>query len=310
MMSAQPSNPGRSSTDIYYIHRGPVPRYLLYSMENTRVFNPAARIFLIGDHSHAQLSGLGVTLVPISELPQNEIEVFQKSYKHTSGNPEGFERFCFTRWFLLKEAMLVNNSDIVLHLDSDCMIFDTAQSLTQRLLPPPTLCYYGTSGNPHVALFRKEGLISLTATLLSLFDSDLFHNWTKTNWLADRQYFCDMTGLTHHLRTHPGVVNSKIVWDDAMVEQTMSEADGCGLWPGPKKMKRVQWRDEEGKLIPYLKILASNQQVRALALHYKGASKRRMRRFNSLSSSQFRRSLNKFIFNNIAPINVLSALKR
>ncbi|MBN8419433.1 MAG: hypothetical protein J0L73_10990 [Verrucomicrobia bacterium] len=310
MITAQPSPPDSSSTDIYYIHRGPIPRYLLQSMENTRVFNPVARIFLIGDHSHAQLSRLGVTLVPISELPQNEIEAFQKSYKHTSGNPEGFERFCFTRWFLLKEAMLVNNSSIVLHLDSDCMIFDTTQALTQRLLPASALCYYGSSGNPHVALFRKEGLVSLTKTLLTLFDSDLYHNWSKTNWLADRQYFCDMTGLIHHLRTHPAQVNSQITWNDAMLEQTMSEADGCELWPGPKKLKRVQWREKDGKLIPHLRNLAGNQWMRALALHYKGASKRRMRRFNTLASTHPGRLLKKFIYNHIPPVNLLSALKR
>ena len=106
MTSATPSPTDSAPTDIYYVHSGPIPRYLLCSLENTRVFNPDARIFLIGDHTHAQFDRLEVTLVPIKDLPQTELEVFQKSYVHTSGNPEGFERFCFSRWFLLKEAML------------------------------------------------------------------------------------------------------------------------------------------------------------------------------------------------------------
>lgn len=310
MIPAEQNHLDNSATDIYYIHRGPVPRYLLCSLENTRVFNPDARIFLIGDHTHAKFDRLEVTLVAIKDLPQGELEAFQKSYVHTSGNPEGFERFCFSRWFLLKEAMLACKSDTALHLDSDCMIFDTAQSLRHRLLPPTALCYYGISGNPHVALFRKEGIASLTATLSGLFDSELYRNWAKTNWLAEREYFCDMTGLCHHLRLHPGHINTQIVWDDAMLEQTMPETDGYERWPGPKKLKRVQWREEGGKLIPYLKNLTSNQWVRALALHYKGASKRRMRRFNALSSSLLGRNVKKLIFNNIAPINLLSALKR
>lgn len=309
MNSATPSPPDNAPTDIYYIHRGPIPRYLLCSLENTRVFNPDARLFLIGDHSHAQFGRLEVTLVAIKDLPQTELEAFQKSYVHTSGNPEGFERFCFSRWFLLKEAMLACGSDTALHLDSDCMIFDTAQALTQRLLPPPAVCYYGTSGNPHVAVFRKEGIAGLTATLSGLFDSDLHRTWVKTDWLAARQYFCDMTGLGEHRRLHPEQVRSQMVWDDAILEQTMSEADGYERWPGPKKLKRVQWREEGEKLVPYLRSLTSNQWVRALALHYKGAAKRRMRKFNTLSSSRLKRRVSKWMFNNIAPINLLSGFK-
>lgn len=310
MTPAAQSHLDNSATDIYYIHRGPVPRYLLCSLENTRVFNPDARIFLIGDHTHAQFDRLEVTLVAIKDLPQDELEAFQKTYIHTSGNPEGFERFCFSRWFLLKEAMLACNSDTALHLDSDCMIFDTAKALTQRLLPPPALCYYGTSGNPHVAVFRNEGIDGLTATLSGLFDSELHRNWVKTDWLAERQYFCDMTGLGEHRRLHPKQILSEMAWDDAIVEQTMSEPNGYECWPGSKKLKRVQWREAGGKLIPYLRNLTTNQWVRALALHYKGSAKRRIRRFNSLSSSRLGRNVRKFIFNNIPPINLLSALKR
>lgn len=306
MTSATPSPTDSAPTDIYYVHSGPIPRYLLCSLENTRVFNPDARIFLIGDHTHAQFDRLEVTLVPIKDLPQTELEVFQKSYVHTSGNPEGFERFCFSRWFLLKEAMLACGSDTALHLDSDCMIFDTAQALTQRLLPPPALCYYGTSGNPHVAVFRKEGIAGLTATLSGLFDSELHRNWLKTGWLAERQYFCDMTGLGEHRRLNPKQIHSQMVWDDAIVEQTMSEPDGYERWPGPKKLKRVQWREEGGKLIPYLRNLNSNQWVRALALHYKGSAKRRMRKFNKISQNFVRRALARKWFNSIPPINLLS----
>ncbi len=310
MNSATPSPPDSAPTDLYYVHRGPIPRYLLCSMENTRVFNPDARLFMIGDHTHAQFDRLEVTLVAIKDLPQTDLEAFQKSYIHTSGNPEGFERFCFSRWFLLKEAMLACGSDTALHLDSDCMIFDTAQALTQRLLPPPAVCYYGTSGNPHVAVFRTEGIAGLTATLSGLFDSELHRDWVKIDWLAARQYFCDMTGLGEHRRLHPEQVSSQIVWEDAMLEQTMSETEGYERWPGPKKLKRVQWREEGGKLVPYLRYLTSNQWVRALALHYKGAAKRRMRCFNPLSSSRLKRRLRRFIFNTVPPINLLSALKR
>ena len=306
MNPAPQSHQDNPVTDIYYIHRGPVPRYLLCSMENTRVFNPGARIFLIGDHTHAQFDRLEVSLISIGALPQSELEAFQKSYIHTSGNPEGFERFCFSRWFLLKEAMLACDTETALHLDSDCMIFDTAQALTQRLLPQSALCYYGTSGNPHVALFRKEGIAGLTATLSGLFDSELHRDWVKIDWLTARQYFCDMTGLGEHRRLHPEQVSSQMVWDDAILEQTMSEADGYEIWPGPKKLKRVQWREEGGTLIPYLRNLTSNQWVRALALHYKGSAKRRMRRFNKMSRTYVLRALARHWFNSIPPINLLS----
>ncbi len=289
--------------DIYYIHRGKIPHYLLCSIENTRVFNPKTRIFLVGDASHSKFKRLGVSLISFNSLPQGDHDAFQATYRHTSGNPEAFERFCFARWFYLHEAVRINGSEVTLHLDSDCMIFESAEELMQRLLPEKAQCYFGPEGNPHLALFHREGISSLITTLLTLFKTDYFHQWSQSNWKEARRFFCDMAGLDYYSQQHLDVVNQQTQWEDAIVEQTMSMDHGFATWPGPKKLKRVQWRIEDDKLIPYLNRLSDGSYVRALALHYKGASKRYMRNFNRISDFYLSRKVRSYLNNHLPPIN-------
>jgi hypothetical protein len=296
--------------DIYYIHRGKIPRYLLCSMENTRVFNPGARIFLLGDASHTTFKRLGVTLIPLNTLPHDDLDFFHASYRHTSGNPEEFERFCFARWFYLHEAVRANDSKIAIHLDSDCLIFDSADALGQRLLPESALCYFGPEGNPHLALFRPEGISGMVTTLRTLFQTEYYRDWAQMNWREMRRFFCDMAGLDFYVQQYPGAVFDQIEWPDAIVEQTMSVAHGFDLWPGRKKLKRVQWRIEQGKLVPYLSRVADGSQVRALALHYKGASKRYMRRFNQVSDFSLAQKIRTFLNNHLPPINRSAAFMK
>lgn len=296
--------------DIYYIHRGKIPRYLLCSMENTRVFNPDARIFLLGDASHPRFNRLGVTLIPFDTLPHEDLDFFQASYRHTSGNPEAFERFCFARWFYLHEAVRANGTEIAIHLDSDCLIFETADALAQRLLPEKALCYFGPDGNPHLALFRPEGISGMAATLRTLFQTEYYRDWAQMNWREMRRFFCDMAGLDYYVQQNPGAVFDQTEWPDAIVEQTMSVAHGYTLWPGRKKLKRVQWRIKHDKLVPYLSRTADSSQVRALALHYKGASKRYMRRFNKVSDFALAQKVRCFLNNHIPPINRSTVFKK
>jgi hypothetical protein len=48
---------------------------------------------------------------------------FQKIYKHYSPNGFIYERFCFLRWFLLRDFMLAHGLKHVLHLDSDVLLY-------------------------------------------------------------------------------------------------------------------------------------------------------------------------------------------
>ena len=299
-----------AQSDIYYVHRGPVPKYLIYSIENTRAFNPHARIFLIGDKISRAINRLGVNFIPFQDLPQDDHNEFQRSYIHTSVNPEPFERFCFSRWFYLNHAMAVNKSEIAIHLDSDCMIFDSVDSLVQRLLSPEFECYYGQGSAPHVAIFRKAGIANLIKTLLSLFNSDFYLDFSKSNWRELRHGFSDMAGLNYHHMQNSHEINSQIIWSDGIIEQTISVSHGFEIWPGAKSLKKVRWEFENGKLVPYLKDVAKQKWIRAFALHYKGSCKRRMKLFNRKGRPLPAQVLARYYFNHVPPINLWERIKR
>ena len=247
--------------------------------------------------------------MPFQDLPQDDHNEFQKSYIHTSVNPEPFERFCFARWFYLNHAMEANNSEIAIHLDSDCMIFDRVESLVQRLLPSAFQCYYGQGSTPHVAIFRKAGIAGLIESLLSLFNSGFYLDFSKSNWRELRHGFSDMAGLNYHYMQHSNEINSQIIWPDGIIEETMSVSHGFEIWPGEKHLKKVRWEFENGRLVPYLKDLAKQKWIRAFALHYKGSCKRRMKPFNIQARPLLAQMLARHYFNQVPPINLWERLK-
>lgn len=292
--------------DIYYIHQGPVPGYLRCTIENTRAFNPGARLCLITDQpvgSQAFLRHMKVDVILIQDLQSEQERSFQQRYRHTSGNPEAFERFCFARWFYLHEAVRRQQSAAALHLDSDCMLFEEAGLLAQRLLPDQHDCYIGKGRVPHLALFTPQSLEGLTHSLEGIFDTAFFRDWEKSSWLQERRYFCDIAGLSHYTATTQHQVHMPILWPDAMIEQTMSAASGFECWPGPKTLKRVHWRSHGHLLQPSLRKQQDQTLIRALALHYKGAAKRRMRPFNRPGEPPLLRRLRCHWLNTVPPLN-------
>lgn len=292
--------PINSPTDLYYIHHGPIPSYLLYSMENSRVFNPTARIFLIGNNRNSALDRLDVTLIPFEELPQADHDAFLRSYIHTSSNPEPFERFCFSRWFYLNEAVKAVRSRFALHLDSDCMMFTDACTLPDRLLPERQQCYFGPGGAPQLALFTPEGIQSLTNLMKEVFNLQYYNDWVNSGHNLN---FCDMAVLDYHAKLNPAMVHQRIRWPDAIIDQTMSLSEGFEVWSGKKTLKQVTWIEENGHLVPMLKEQNTGKLISSLALHYKGSRKRYMRPFNRLHDKWFRLKVRRLWLNMAKPIN-------
>ncbi|MEI6537327.1 MAG: hypothetical protein WCN98_18435 [Verrucomicrobiaceae bacterium] len=123
---------------IVFIHKGggvvfnDAPfNYLNFATLQARLFNPDADIWVIGDspcldsllpfHSHS----VDLTLF------QDSITEVAGIYKHLSPNNPDIEMFCIARWFVLREWMRQNKIDRCLHLDSDVLLYENAQTLNR-----------------------------------------------------------------------------------------------------------------------------------------------------------------------------------
>jgi len=95
-----------------FVHLG-APEYLDYVLKLTRK-NNTGRIILLGDESNKEIA------------IRNKVEHYLVSdynqsipYYHVSVNGEKYEKFCFERWFIIKNFVLKNSIPQFVHSDSD-----------------------------------------------------------------------------------------------------------------------------------------------------------------------------------------------
>jgi hypothetical protein len=94
--------------------------YLPYTLGQAKMKNLNSPVILIGDDTNNVFPF--ATHVHMNRYCRQAVE-FQKIYKHYSPNGFIYERFCFLRWFLLRDFMLAHGLKHVLHLDSDVLLY-------------------------------------------------------------------------------------------------------------------------------------------------------------------------------------------
>lgn len=164
---------------IIYVHYGPLPRYLLHTIENSRVFNPQTPIYVIGDHFNHRLHKFSVQFVSFSELETKEHRFFLKNYEHISTESVTFERFCIIRWFHMWQLMRKYGIQQAIHCDSDCFLFTNTDSLHEQLSLFDLTTAQG--GCPHFALIHRP-LDDLIQYCLSVFSDKTGLAQRKEQW--------------------------------------------------------------------------------------------------------------------------------
>lgn len=109
---------------IVFVHRGGLPfigdRFLRIALRQAQLASPLNQIFLMTDYRRPWLPG--INQVRLGDLG-NPAGTFQKSYRHASSNYRRYERFCFSRWFYVREFMKQRGIERACVLDSDIMLF-------------------------------------------------------------------------------------------------------------------------------------------------------------------------------------------
>ncbi|MGM0440068.1 MAG: hypothetical protein ACQEP8_03025 [Chlamydiota bacterium] len=270
------------SKAIFFIHRSPFPVYLWRAIESARFFNPDISIFLLCDNYKdipTHFHKLSIEILEFQNLETSDHRRFIENYQHISGNPFEYERFCFSRWFYLSAAMEKFKINSALHLDSDCLLFDSFDALEEQLHPWKVALSEG--GGPHCTYIKGslKGLIDL-----------INGRFADENYLAEKRklmeqaaqenrrvFLCDMNILSEYVDNSSKAVDYTTLTLPKVIEQNMNLLQG---FKGRRRSKRVYWKVYRGMLLPYLKRQVDGQLIPAYALHYKGGAKRRIKSFN------------------------------
>ena len=266
---------------LIFVHTGPIPNYLLYAIENARVFNPDCSIYLIGDRSHHRLDQLKVECVPIESVDSPRHQQFLQNYEHISSLSEPFERFCFSRWFFVDQLIETKGLHQAVHLDSDCMLFCQFDHIVSKL--ERWKLAMSMEGGPHCA-FLNGGTKGLTDSILRLFTDPSERKRRREFYEQGVQSgqnhgLNDMVTLREYVYSHPSccVDYSNLHNLGGIFEHSLDCSHGFQM---KGRRKRILWQQEDGMLIPYLQRIDTRERVRALCLHFKGGCKRRMAPFN------------------------------
>ncbi|MGE0636668.1 MAG: hypothetical protein AB7G44_15720 [Bacteroidia bacterium] len=103
---------------IIFVHRSN-SAYLKYTLKQARYFNPETPVYLIGDESNNKYDF--ITHINIDKY-LDSAQKFSEIYVHMSHAPFEFEKFCFERWFIVKDFVTKNNISQFLCLDSDVLL--------------------------------------------------------------------------------------------------------------------------------------------------------------------------------------------
>ena len=272
-------------TFLFY-HYGKIPKYLEYAIEHVRIFNPIAEVYLIteSEKSTSKLDCLGIKKFLMSDFESEKLSEFRRCYKHLSNYSEKYERFCFERWFASEAIRQKNTEKIYIMVDSDVAVFGNVLQMLDYLPD----CEISIAGNcPHFTFLKGSLDVFLDYILDNYINPAKFQKLESMyNGGIDNGHsinLSDMTLLHLQMQNSRQIKNYKKDTAVGFVDTNIHIPEGFDhLQLRRRQRKKIFWRLENGRVIPYFKI--RNEFIKAFALHFQGPGKRVFKRFNSLDA--------------------------
>jgi hypothetical protein len=273
-----------SSISFLFFHYGKVPDYLAHAIEHVRIFNPEAEIQLITDSikNTSVLDRFGVRNSRIEDYPSEGLEQFKRSYRHISCFNEKFERFVLERWFVAETIRQSAPDRIYVMQDSDVAVFGSAIELLPSI---PDIPISLSGYNPHFTFVRGslsgflDFLLGYYSDQQKLTDAErkfqISKNGSDIFNLGEMEFLAEYLELNRDMRMY----NTDTIL--GYVDCNIHRSEGFDyLQLRRRPRKKVLWKREEGRAIPYFK--RGDKLVKAFILHFQGPGKRVFRRFNSI----------------------------
>jgi hypothetical protein len=275
------------SISFLFFHYGKIPSYLAHAIEHVRIFNPEAEIQLITDSikDTSILDRFSVRKSRMEDYHSDGLEQFKKTYRHISCFNEKFERFVLERWFVAETIRQSAPDRIYVMQDSDVAVFGGATELLPCI---PNIPISLSGYNPHFTFIRGD-LSGFLSFLLCYYADD------KKLGDAERKFqiqknsdeifnLGEMEFLAEYLELNQEMQMYKTDTPRGYVDCNIHRLEGFAhMQLRRRPRKKVVWKLEEGRAIPYFK--RGDQLVKAFILHFQGPGKRVFYRFNSIDGS-------------------------
>jgi hypothetical protein len=277
-----------SKTPIVTIHRG-ASSPLRYVLHQARALGAAWPAFLIGD---AEAAEPDFPLIPLDNVESSLGREFEAAYQHMSTNREGFELFCWKRWFHLQEFMRQNDLGQVIHIDSDVLLYSNPEQLEQAfggfkrgalLVPDRDYNTLTWCASGHVSYWTRPLLDEFCTFAMETYQtaSGLARYREKWNWHLQsgaRGGICDMTGLYLFWYERQDQFNNLAMNHEGNCVDLSIRHSSNGLrheYRTQNGRKEVQMIDGQ----PHFVTRADSQLVRVHALHFQGPAKPLVRQY-------------------------------
>lgn len=235
--------------------------YIKYSMSTANLFNED--VWLIGDDRNKEYC---IGNYESLEKYKSSFEEFESLYIHLSTIHPEIEKFCFSRWFILKQFMIEHNLEQVLHLDTDILFFANASDEANRFKYLDCALSGRTSG--HSSYWTLEGLTKFCDYVMSIYSNKNSFDYdriTSVFTLRERYLLdggvCDMTLLEHYARYKaPHLVGELSIFSDNLYYDHIIGADEGFEFSNGRKIfhykngKPYSIHIKTGKLVPFATI--------------------------------------------------------
>lgn len=198
------------------IHRG-YSAYLKWAIKQASIVSD--KVVLIGNEENERLKHI-VRYQPMTGFSDPLYAEFLKVYEHMSTNDYKFELICFERWFLLLDYMNRESLEIVVHLDSDVMIFNDLHEIVQSFgentlaayhIPRQTYSEKRWIAVPHTSVWSREGLRQFCLFIVETYKnnkSELQTKWTFHGSDSKRGGISDMALLyLFYIKNEKDIIN-------------------------------------------------------------------------------------------------------
>lgn len=278
----------RAPVPVVFIHQH-YSFYLEFTLRQARLTNPASPVWLIGDAENNRFPFARHTV--ITSLLSDDYRRFDTMYTHSSPNCEAYEKFCFQRWFLLRELMHQQQYEVAFMADTDVMLYDQLDRTARRMLHKKCVAAYNVGADcdwvncasGHSSFWTRAGIDQFCAFILKLYEHPDYMPLLAAIRADDRlnnQWvgISDMTALYLFMKQGPerilNLSRCKHNWtfDHNIGTATNYEHHEYSLDHG---YKRVFWIEEKR---PVCFNRLRQQPVQMATLHFQGPTKKYIHR--------------------------------
>jgi len=251
-----------------------ISRTLSYRPELQLVVEQAKKnneeVFLLGDEGNKQYCPSNhYNITDYSE----GVKEFEECYEHLSTNDKEIEKFCFSRWFVLRNFLRSKNFEGALYLDNDILLFTNATPEFEKRKHLYCVLSGRTSG--HSSYWTLKGVEAFCDYLMEIYTNKRSYDYQRlaSHFYVRRQFgleggLCDMTLLESFARYKCShlVGEVSIVTDGLYYDHVIQEAEGFEQEYG---IKKFVFRNG----IPYAKQISTQEDIPFATIHFQGSHK-------------------------------------